>query len=393
MSGNHLLIMDDDPGVLKLLSTIGQRHRYQTTPTSTVEQFLAAYDAVAPSLLILDLQYQDSDGIALMSLLKERRCMIPIILVSGFDARVLAAARRVGEASNLRIVSALTKPVRLETIGPLLDAHREPEPDEWAAEIREGLHDEQFAVYYQPKVEISTGRVVGFEALARWFHPARGLVFPDRFIHLAEETGLIAPLTEYVLSRAIADSRSWVQEGLEVSVSVNIAAPVLTTTPILDDVSRLLQKHELPPARLILEVTEGTAMQHPELAMEILGRLRLRGMTLAIDDFGTGFSNLALLHQMPFNELKIDKRFVVDARTNRDSQVIVRALAGLATSLALTTVAEGVEDLEVLPWLRTLDIDQAQGFAIARPMPAERVLGWARDFSPPAQSTSDLGVA
>src|SRR5262249_25636082 len=138
MTGNRLLILDDEPGVLKLLSIIGEQRGYQSTPTSTVEQFLVAYEQVDPTLIILDLQYQDSDGIALMSLLKERRCTVPIILVSGFDSRVLETARRVGEANNLRIIAALTKPVRLETIGPLLDAHREPELDEWAVEIQDG---------------------------------------------------------------------------------------------------------------------------------------------------------------------------------------------------------------------------------------------------------------
>jgi CheY-like chemotaxis protein len=253
MTGNRLLILDDEPGVLKVLSAIGERFRYKTTATSTVDQFLAAYETVAPTLIILDLQYQDSDGIALMSLLKERRCTLPIILVSGFDARVLDTARRVGEASNLRIVAALMKPVRLDTIGPLLDAHREPELEEWAAEILAGLDHEQFAVYYQPKIEVSTGRVVGCEALARWFHPTRGLICPDRFIKLAESSGTIVPLTAFVLSRAIADCHAWVQAGFDASVAVNIAAPVLTTTPILDDLSRLLQDQGLPASRMVLE--------------------------------------------------------------------------------------------------------------------------------------------
>jgi EAL domain-containing protein (putative c-di-GMP-specific phosphodiesterase class I) len=393
MTGNRLLILDDEPGVLKLLAAIGTARRYQPTTTSTVEQFLAAYETVDPTLIILDLQYEDSDGIALMSVLKERRCTVPIILVSGFDARVLETARRVGEASNLRIVAALTKPVRLEKIGPVLDAYREPELDEWAAEIQTGLEDEQFAVHYQPKLEIATGRVVGCEALARWFHPTRGLVCPTRFVKLAEASGTIIPLTDYILRRAITDCRTWADAGFDGTVAVNIAAPVLTTTPILEDLARLLQQQRLPPGRVTLEVTESTAMEHPALAMEILGRLRLRGVSLSMDDFGTGFSNLALLHQMPFNELKIDQRFVADAQANRESQVIVRTLAGLAKSLGLTTVAEGVEDLGLLSWLRALGVDEAQGFAIARPMPYDRLLTWLREYSPPEVSTTGLGVA
>lgn len=255
--------------------------------------------------------------------------------------------------------------------------------DEWATEMRAGLEQEQFAVHYQPKVDATTGRVTGFEALARWSHPERGPISPDRFIALAEANGTIEALTAFVVSRAIDDCAGWTAAGFDGTVAVNIAASLLTSSQLLDRLTRVSRQHSFDLSRVVVEVTESAAMSQPHLTMELLGRLRLHGVSLSLDDFGTGFSNLARLHQMPFNELKIDKRFVIDAASSRDSQVIVRALVGLAGSLGLTSVAEGVENADVWAWLRTVGVDQLQGFGIARPMPANSVLNWLRDFVPP----------
>jgi EAL domain-containing protein (putative c-di-GMP-specific phosphodiesterase class I)/ActR/RegA family two-component response regulator len=393
MVGNRLLLLDDDPHALRLLSNIGRDQAYEVIATSTVAEFLTAFGTVEPSVIVLDLQYSDGDGISVMSILKERRCTAPIILVSGFDQRVLETARRVGEASQLRIIGALTKPIHLSKIKPLLDRYREPTEAEWADEIRAGLHDEQFAVFYQPKIETRSGRVLGFEALARWHHPDRGLVSPDRFIRLAEASGQIALLTEYVLTRAIADCAQWVAAGFDLTVAINIAAPILSTPRILNRLTQLLDERDLPGSRTILEVTETTAMQNPRETMALLGRLRLHGVGLSLDDFGTGFSNLALLYEMPFTELKIDRRFVTDVATNHNSQVIVRALGDLAGHFGLTTVAEGVETSEAWHWLREMGITQLQGFAIARPMPANRALGWLRERAEPGSCLAVCGVA
>jgi EAL domain-containing protein (putative c-di-GMP-specific phosphodiesterase class I) len=293
----------------------------------------------------------------------------------------------------LRIVGALTKPIRLATIRPLLEEYREPDPDEWAVEIRAGLDATQFSVHYQPKVAAADGRVLGFEALARWTHPTRGFVSPDRFIPLAEATGLIGPLTEYVLARAIADCARWTEAGFGCSVAVNIAAPILGSSSIFDRLVQRLGEHALPASSVTFEVTESAAMQRPHEAMAMLGRLRLRGVSLSLDDFGTGFSNLVLLHQLPFNVLKIDRRFVMDAASNQDSQVIVRTILGLALSLGLTTVAEGVETADVWQCLRTLGVDQVQGYGIARPMPSDQVAAWLRSYAPPELPGTDLGIA
>jgi EAL domain-containing protein (putative c-di-GMP-specific phosphodiesterase class I) len=390
---NHLLVLDDDPRVLQLLAEVARMHRYDATLTSSTDQFLLAYASTTPSLIILDLQYQDGDGIEMLSRLKQCGCTIPILLISGYDDRVLETARRIGETHRLRIAGTFSKPLHVQDLARVLDAHREPEENEWADELRAAIDHDQLGVYYQPKVNIASGRVIGFEALVRWVHPTRGIIGPDRFIPLAETTGLILPLTNDVLHRAIVDCVSWNAAGFDLSVAVNIAAPVLAVDDLLENTMALLREHALPATRLTLEITESTAMHNPNQAIELLSRLRLREINLSLDDFGTGFSNLGLLHKMPFSELKIDKSFVMDVKDNYASQVIVQALAALARNLGLTCVAEGVENLEIWSWLGSLQIEQAQGYGIARPMAAHHVLDWLTDYAPPMLADQDHAVA
>lgn len=383
MTSNRLLILDDDPGVLTFLGEVGRGHRYDVALTQSVDELRARYETFDPSLIVLDLQYAHGDGIEVMSYLRQQDCQAPIVLISGFDVRVLETARRVGLEYGLTIVDALVKPILPDTLGGMLDALREPETEEWARELRDGIERDEVTVYYQPKVQVADGRLVGFEALARWIHPRRGTISPARFIPLAESTDLIGVLTEGVLDRAVRDRASWAVTGHDLTVAVNLSPLLLTDHELLPGLLSRLGQYHLTPASLTLEVTESGAMKNPSVTLEILGRLRLRGFNLALDDFGTGYSNLAVLHRMPFNELKIDRSFVTDVSENRDSQVIVGALAGLARQFGMTTVAEGVEDQETWAWLRSIGVEQIQGFGIARPMPADRVVDWIGAYTPP----------
>jgi len=383
MTSNRLLILDDDPGVLTFLGEVGRGYHYDVALTQSVDELRACYEAFGPSLIVLDLQYAHGDGIEVMSFLKQHGCQAPIVLISGFDSRVLETARRVGLEFGLTIVDALVKPIRADTLGGVLNAHREPEAEEWADDLRDAIDRDDLTVSYQPKVQVADGQLIGFEALARWSHPSRGSISPERFVPLAETTGLIGPLTEQVLDRAVRDRASWAVTGHNLTVAVNLSPLLLTDDHLLPDLLHRLGQYRLAPATLTLEVTESAAMRNPAVTLEILSRLRLRGFNLALDDFGTGYSNLAILHRMPFNELKIDRSFVAEVSGSHDSQVIVGALAGLARQLGLTTVAEGVEDLDTWAWLRSVGVEQIQGFGIARPMPAELVVDWIGAYKPP----------
>jgi EAL domain-containing protein (putative c-di-GMP-specific phosphodiesterase class I) len=378
---NRLLILDDDPGVLHFLGEVGRLCRYEVALTGSTAELRAIYDTFDPSMILMDLRYDQGDAIEVMSYLTLHRCRVPIVLVSGVDERVLDAARRVGLEQGLSIVGVTPKPVSMDTLAPLLEAHRQPEVDEWSDALRGALDRDEIVVEYQPKARLSDGQPVGFEALARWHHPTRGVVSPDQFIPMADAVGLMTPLTVRVLNRAIATCAAWIAAGHDLGVAINIPASSLTCERLPDEIAQILETHGLAANRVTLEVTESAAMHDPVLSLEVLSRLRLRGLHLSLDDFGTGYSNLHLLHRMPFTELKIDKSFISEIEANRDSQVIVRALVALASQLGLTTVAEGIEELAVCAWLRSVGVEQVQGYAIARPMPADEVSTWLKGRS------------
>lgn len=383
MTSNRLLILDDDPAALTFLGEVGRKHGYAVALTASIAELQETYPSFEPSAIVLDLQYGQGDGIEVLGYLKQRGCRAPVVLVSGYDERVLDTARRVGAEYGLTMVEAFVKPVPPDLLGRVLDAHREPEPEEWATDLRGGLARGEVSVWYQPKVRVADGSIVGFEALARWTHPIRGPVGPERFVPMAEATGLIGPLTEFVLLHALADCASWTVAAERLSVAINLSPRLLDQDRLVPDLLQLVGRHQLPAEYVVLEITESAAMHDPALTLEILGRLRLRGFNLALDDFGTGYSNLALLHRMPFTEMKIDRSFVHDLKENRDSRVIVRALTLLARQFGMTTVVEGVEDLSVWPWLRSVGVEQVQGYGIASPMPAEAVVEWIGGYAPP----------
>jgi diguanylate cyclase (GGDEF)-like protein/PAS domain S-box-containing protein len=244
-------------------------------------------------------------------------------------------------------------------------------------ELRRALDGNELLLHYQPKVDLKTRAVVGAEALLRWPHARRGFVPPLEFIPDAEKTGLIRPLTRWVLDRAAEEARGWERAGRSLPVSVNVSARSLQDGRIVEDVERALQAHDLRPDRLQIEVTEHAVMDDTARAAEVLSRLTNRGVAVSIDDFGTGFSSLASLRKLPVHELKIDKSFVMGmAGEGSEDTAIVRSTADLAHNLGLVVVAEGVEDQWTLDLLGTLGCDEAQGFHIARPMPSADLLTW-----------------
>jgi EAL domain-containing protein (putative c-di-GMP-specific phosphodiesterase class I) len=242
-------------------------------------------------------------------------------------------------------------------------------------ELRRALDEGQLVLHFQPKVDLQSGRVVGAEALVRWQHP-RGLIAPAEFVPVAERTGLIKPLSRYVLDRALCQCRAWRDDGLELRVSVNLSARNLLDPTLPEDVLRLLTKWGIPEELLELEITESTIMIDPKRAMEVLARLHTMGIALSIDDFGTGYSSLVYLKELPVNELKIDRTFVARMAENRGDAFIVRSTIDLAHNLRLKVVAEGVEDEETLRELGRLGCNIVQGFHVSRPLPPDEFRAW-----------------
>jgi diguanylate cyclase (GGDEF)-like protein len=244
------------------------------------------------------------------------------------------------------------------------------------ADLRRALDGDELVLYYQPQVELRTGRAIGVEALLRWNHPVDGLLFPDEFIPLAERSGLIHPLTEYVLEQACGQCREWRRTGVELSVAVNLSARNLIEVDLVERVRGLLARHDLPPSALVLEITESTIMADPVKVTDVVRRLREEGLAVSIDDFGTGYSSLAHLRQLPVSEIKIDKSFVFGMLDDPNDATIVRSAIELAHNLHLVAVAEGVETEGARDALATLGCDVAQGYFYARPVPAADLTQW-----------------
>jgi diguanylate cyclase (GGDEF)-like protein len=256
---------------------------------------------------------------------------------------------------------------------PELDRH-DPAQLSLFGDLRRGIRDGELRVRYQPKAALVDGRVLGVEALVRWEHPQRGLLPPSEFIGLAEATGLIRPLTDVVLTQALEDCRHWRAEGVALTVAVNLSARVLLDAGLPDRIAARLADFGLPADCLELEVTESAAMQDPGQALDVLQRLRGLGVTLSVDDYGTGHASLSYLSRLPVSTLKIDRSFVSTMELDGTDQVIVRSTIELAHALGLRVVAEGVETRATWERLVALGCDEAQGFWLGRPGPAEEVL-------------------
>jgi diguanylate cyclase (GGDEF)-like protein/PAS domain S-box-containing protein len=246
-------------------------------------------------------------------------------------------------------------------------------------ELRRAIESDHLVLHYQPKVDLRDGSVLGAEALVRWRHPKQGLMPPDRFISLAEQGGLIKALTGWVLDRAVGDCRSWERDGRTLSVAVNLSARNLQDAQLADHIAALLESSGLAPARLELELTESAVLADPRRAAETLERLDQSGVALAIDDFGTGYASLAYLRKLPVSQLKIDKSFVMAMARNPEDSMIVRSTSDLGHNLGLTVVAEGVEDKPTWDMLGEFGCDAAQGYYMARPMPAAELSAWLRE--------------
>ncbi|MFD3392624.1 EAL domain-containing protein [Alteromonas macleodii] len=239
--------------------------------------------------------------------------------------------------------------------------------------IRQGIKDDLFTVYYQPKVDIASGKLVSMEALVRFEHPQKGIVSPGQFIPLAEQTGQIIEIGEQVLRKACADTKRWVNQGLfSGRVAVNISAKQFELPDLDDRINKILSDIGLSPLHLECEITEGTLMESPENGLQMMTRLRERGIHLALDDFGTGYSSLAYLKRFPLNTLKIDKAFIDDIAKSNVDRHMAAAIINIAHNLGLKVVAEGVEEEAQLDILRRYDCEMLQGFLYSRPLNAER---------------------
>ncbi len=244
-------------------------------------------------------------------------------------------------------------------------------------DLHRALERREFELHFQPRVSVANGLACGIEALIRWRHPERGLVLPEHFIPVAEDTGLIVPIGEWVIDEACRQGTAWCAAGLpQIPVAVNLSPRQFRQSNLVDTVARAIGRHGWPCNLLELEITEGVLMQQTSDTLKTLEALNRLGVGLAIDDFGTGYSSLSYLKRFPVDFLKIDQSFVRDIAVDPDDATIVTAIIGLAHSLGLTVVAEGVENASQLDFIREAGCDEAQGYHIGRPMPAGQLAEW-----------------
>lgn len=381
-------ILDDDELMLEAVGSILMDMGVGSIVTHTSGgAALATLDMGNPrQMLLCDLNMPDMDGIEVIRHLGLHGFAGGVIILSGEDTRTMQTVVNIGEAYNLRLLGALGKPVDRRMLLNMLQQEqagnlkrRSARPPLSESEIRAGLAGEALVPYFQPQADAYTRKIVGVEALARWRHPEGGILGPDTFIHVAEESGLITTLTERMITLSLRQWKQWRDNGIDLSISVNLSMHSLDRITFPDWIVGEMQSIGMPLNRLILEITESQLSNDIKISSDVLARLCLKRIRLSVDDFGTAYSNMEKLEMLPFSELKIDRAFVSGAAANPPSHAILKSSAELGRRLGMKIVAEGVESREDWDCAAGLGCDLIQGYYLARPMPGEQLSGWMQN--------------
>ena len=385
-SPSRLLIIDDNPDLAAFVAKVAKSCAYEVSVTSRAEEFRDLHQTWRPSHVLMDLEMPGTDGVELLRYLASEKSPAMVLLMSGHSLKVLESARRVAMERGLSVGPMISKPMGVAALRQILSSVN---PDQTASvehDLEAAIRNGGLSCEFQPKVALNSFKLVGFEALARWQHPTRGMIPPLEFIAVAERSGLMDDLTRAVAKSAFKQLGVWRNHGLPAGLAINISATNLSDVRFADDLSDYCREFGVQPDWLTLELTETAAAANAADAMDILTRLRLKGFSLSIDDFGTGYSSLKQLQRLPFSELKVDIEFVRECTVSKDAYTIVRATVDLAHSLGLLAVAEGVEDRATLDVLTRLGCDIAQGYHIGRPLPPAQISEWAAGWTKATRS-------
>ncbi len=378
ISDLNVLIVEDDEFQRRIIS--GILESLGVAGISQAENGRHALDIIRGDtgqvdVALCDLNMPEMDGMEFLRHLGEEKRSIAVILTSALDGKLLSSVGRMTRLYGIRLLGTIEKPIKPTDLQTLLSRHDSAAPAPSFSERRfaleeiiQAVEEDRFEPYFQPKVDLKTGRLVGAEALARWIHPDDKVIGPGAFIPLLENSGNIDGLTFRILEKSAEACRLFQQMGHALTVSVNLSLASLDDTSLAEKITDTVRKSGIDPQYLMLEITESAAMTNVAPALENLARLCMNGFSLSIDDYGTGSSNLQQLTRIAFSELKIDQSFVKDFSENRALRIVVKSSIDMAHKLNVKSVAEGVETRQDWDALKAAGCDTAQGYFIAKPM-------------------------
>jgi EAL domain-containing protein (putative c-di-GMP-specific phosphodiesterase class I) len=387
----RVLVIDDDPFVrsviARMLCNLGVP-QCEEAPDGLLGLRALESSSSPFDLVICDIAMPDADGMEFMRWMAERTFTSPLMILSSRPAPILASIEIMAKEYGLTVLSVVEKPLSIGMLNDVLGrcrtiarTKRAPSVAKYSAEeILGALARGEFEPFFQPKVEISTGRLRGCEALARWRHPTDGVVAPGEFLAAVEAAQRMDDLTWLMLEQAAAWCRSWQDAGRRLIVNLNLSMSSLSDTRLADRIEEKVLRSGIAPEYVVLEVTETAVMSDIPRCLESLCRLRLKGFGLSIDDFGTGFSSLEQLARVPYTELKIDRIFVNGVARSSQNRAVVEASIAMARRLGLDSVAEGVETAEDWECLHALRCDMAQGYFVTKPLSGAEFTKWARSW-------------
>ena len=367
---NRVLVVDDDPQVLSLLDKVIRRMGFEARTVNSLDLVDKAA-ASGAALLLLDLHVGGDHALTLIQQLSTAGVTIPVVLMSGYGTRMLNAVRETCAEQNFTVAGVLGKPFEMSALEAILAHVRWRKADLHRRCLHQAIETGEVVPFYQPVVDMRTGKATGAEALVRWLHPEQGVMLPSDIIPEAEEQGLTPLLTYSMIGQSLRDWR-WLSDGdSQFDISVNVTADVVARPEFVSKVAGLLAEQGVSPRRLTLEITESlSALDAPQICAALC-HLRSMGINLALDNFGTGHSSLAALRDLPFNKVKLDRSFVTHAEARQGERMIMASVTRLACDFGLESVAKGIETQGCFDLVRDFGMDYGQGYLMAEPLPRD----------------------
>src|ERR1700733_157543 len=374
-SSDLLLILEQEPEARAALCAMAERLGCDHIEPDGADALHEVPAIRRPTLAVLAVDRTDSDCLASMNILTHHHVRPATLLVGQSDERVMASIKRAAEARGLKVLGVLARPLQIAQVEEILTRQLAVAPPIPLAELEQALGASELVLVYQPKLAVTAGavKIQGVEALVRWQHPRRGLLLPRDFLGAVEDHGLMAPLTDFVMTEAIRQASVWRAAGMALEITVNFSTELVQDRGFPERLAVLLREYDLPARLFTLDVTEATNPAGQHLSLDVFTRLRILGLGLSLDNFGTGQSSLTGLYRMPFSEIKVDHSLIADVPREREARVIVKAIVNLAHGLGLVACAEGVETAQMLEFVRGAGFDSAQGRFFSEPVAASEI--------------------